>query len=225
MMTCNPFSGEAIIQCRVPSIRLISYVLIVFMRSTPDARRAASMDRPACFASVCERWTESPGSRRRTITIFHDNQIESLSLNTEPATPVIKPLCQKPPSPITPMGRVWFILLTAAAEASDMPYPEAVLPELNGQTWPERDNQDRADINLPDLTFLKSRCSSLSDDKMNLFRAPAQKAGRTRRARLRQSLVQFARRLRRFLVDPGLSGCAGRPTACTKLVNPCSSTL
>ena len=42
-------------------------------------------------------------------------------LNTAPATPVMRPLCQKPPSPMTLIGRLVCVPETAAAEASDMP--------------------------------------------------------------------------------------------------------
>jgi hypothetical protein len=42
-------------------------------------------------------------------------------LNTFEATPVINPLCQNPPSPITAMGRFAMFGATAAALASDMP--------------------------------------------------------------------------------------------------------
>ncbi len=37
------------------------------------------------------------------------------------ATPVMSPLCQKPPSPITAMERLAMLGPTAAALASDMP--------------------------------------------------------------------------------------------------------
>ena len=40
---------------------------------------------------------------------------------TAPATPVSRPLCQKPPSPMTLIGRFACVPETAAAEASDMP--------------------------------------------------------------------------------------------------------
>ena len=45
----------------------------------------------------------------------------SFLLNRFEATPVISPLCQKPPSPITEIGRAIRFGATAAALASDMP--------------------------------------------------------------------------------------------------------
>jgi hypothetical protein len=42
-------------------------------------------------------------------------------LNRFEATPVIRPLCQKPPSPITAMVRFSMLGPTPAALASDMP--------------------------------------------------------------------------------------------------------
>ena len=42
-------------------------------------------------------------------------------LNRFDVTPVIRPLCQKPPSPMTAIGRRSKLGVTAAALASDMP--------------------------------------------------------------------------------------------------------
>src|SRR4029450_9623025 len=48
------------------------------------------------------------------------------------ATPVTRPLCQKPPSPITAIGRRSMLGVTAAALASDMPEPRMEFARLNG---------------------------------------------------------------------------------------------
>ncbi len=42
-------------------------------------------------------------------------------LNRLEATPVIRPLCQKPPSPMIAIGRFCMFGVTAAALASDIP--------------------------------------------------------------------------------------------------------
>ncbi len=50
--------------------------------------------------------------------------------------PVVNPLCQKPPSPIIEIALLSFlpvpVLLKAALEAEDSPYPIVVAPILKG---------------------------------------------------------------------------------------------
>src|ERR1043165_3510923 len=53
------------------------------------------------------------------------------------ATPESRPLCQKPPSPITATARFDDIGLTPAAAARLMPYPSSVLPCENGSNDPQ----------------------------------------------------------------------------------------
>jgi hypothetical protein len=61
---------------------------------------------------------------------------ESCLLYTALATPLVSPLCQKPPSPITEITRLPNAGATAPAEARPMPYPSTELPTLNG-AWVE----------------------------------------------------------------------------------------
>ena len=53
-------------------------------------------------------------------------------LNMALPTPLVRPLCQKPPSPIIEITRLPMFGATPAALASPMPYPSTVLPRLNG---------------------------------------------------------------------------------------------
>src|SRR4029078_13691262 len=53
-------------------------------------------------------------------------------LNRLEATPVINPLCQNLPSPMTAIGRLSMFGVTAAALASDMPQPRIELQSENG---------------------------------------------------------------------------------------------
>src|SRR5688572_11989856 len=57
---------------------------------------------------------------------------ESCLLYMAFATPLVRPLCQKPPSPITDTTRLPNSGATALEDARPMPYPRTELPMLNG---------------------------------------------------------------------------------------------
>src|SRR5215472_8641074 len=75
-------------------------------------------------------------------------------LNTFEATPVIKPLCQKPPSPITAIGRFAMLGATAAALAKDMAIAENGIAERERRESREGMTANiGADVNRSELTL------------------------------------------------------------------------
>src|SRR5664279_2237407 len=63
----------------------------------------------------------------------------SVWLNTALPTPLVNPLCQKPPSPMMLMVRFFVsFVLNAAAPAHPSPYPIVVAPMLNGGSTEKR---------------------------------------------------------------------------------------
>src|SRR5712664_3965237 len=68
----------------------------------------------------------------------------SCLLKTAFPIPLVRPLCQKPPSPITAMDRLSALTLKADVDAGPSPKPIVVAPMLNGgrieKRWqPKRD--------------------------------------------------------------------------------------
>ena len=94
-------------------------------------------------------------------------------LNIDDATPDSKPLCQKPPSPITEMVRFCITGATAPAAASDMPNPRIELPRLNGA----RVAKEWQPMSLEIWTLPTSRSSNLIAEKTGRSGHPMQKPG------------------------------------------------
>src|SRR6185503_4302191 len=94
-------------------------------------------------------------------------------LNRFEATPVISPLCQKPPSPITAMGRFLRFGVTPAALASDIPYPRMELPIENGAKVANEWQPMSALIWVGPI----SRCISLIAENTGRSGQPVQKVG------------------------------------------------
>ncbi|MNT31373.1 hypothetical protein D3C72_1672060 [compost metagenome] len=97
----------------------------------------------------------------------------SLLLKTALATPLVRPLCQKPPSPIIEIARLPAGALSAEAPAPPRPYPIVVLPMLKGGRIENRWQPMSA------LTWCapSSRSTSFMALKMGRSGQPVQKPG------------------------------------------------